>query len=49
MRAASPELPRAKSENGRRRSAVAAAAAAAPVELVTDDEEAFWQAVRQAV
>jgi hypothetical protein len=49
MRAASPELPRVKSENGRRRSAVAAEAAAPPVELVTDDEEAFWQAVRQAV
>ncbi|CAD6220248.1 unnamed protein product [Miscanthus lutarioriparius] len=47
-------LPRAKSENVRRRqrwsAAVAAeAGAAAPVELVTDDEEAFWQAVGQAV
>ncbi|KXG32945.1 hypothetical protein SORBI_3003G230300 [Sorghum bicolor] len=43
--AASPELRRAKSENGRRRQRRSAAAAAAPVELVTDDAEAFRQAV----
>lgn len=48
-KAASPELRRAKSENGRRRqrrsAAAAAAATGAPVELGMDDAEAFRQAV----
>ncbi|CAD6230700.1 unnamed protein product [Miscanthus lutarioriparius] len=45
--ASPPELRRAKSENGRRRQrrSAAVAAAPAPVELGTDDAEAFRQAV----